>query len=141
MLEDYCELCELPRSTCVHGLPPARPATPVGKAPPKPRVSPRLSMRRVERKWTPHSDLRPPILRILREYGGRLEADDLLIELEIRLEQVLTSGDREKTPQGEERWHTATRRERKALTDDGLLVPARPGVWELTQQGLSGTLG
>lgn len=100
-----------------------------------------MTTRQVERKWTPHAELRPLILRILREYGGRLEADDLLIELEIRLEQVLTSGDREKTPQGEERWHTATRRERKALTDDGLLVPARPGVWELTQQGLSGTLG
>lgn len=147
--DDYCELCDLALSQCVHGQPPPAPVVAVGRATPqpraravsdrpaKPRVSKAVTSRRVERKWTPHAELRPHILRVLREHGGRLEADDLMLELEIRLENVLTPGDREQTPQGEERWHTATRRERKALTDDGLLVPAQPGLWELTPAGLS----
>ena len=89
------------------------------------------------RKWTPTEEFRPHVLAILRESGGRLDAEDLMLELEIRLEDVLTPGDREHAPQGGERWHVAVRRQRKALADEGLLVPAQPGVWELTAQGLT----
>jgi hypothetical protein len=77
------------------------------------------------------------VLAILRESGGRLDADDLMLELEIRLDDVLTPGDRENAPQGDQRWHLAVRRQRKALADEGLLVPAQPGVWELTPRGMS----
>ena len=80
------------------------------------------------------------MLAILRENDGRLDADDLMLELEIRLEDVLTPGDREQAPQGDERWHIAVRRQRKALADEGLLVPAQPGVWELTAEGAGGPL-
>jgi hypothetical protein len=149
--EDYCELCDLPLSTCVHGRPPPRPPEPVRKAPAA-RATPvrsraagassraaadDVSTRRVPRKWTPSEDFRPHVLAILRENDGRLDADDLMLELEIRLEGVLTPGDREQAPQGGERWHVAVRRQRKALADEGLLVPAQPGIWELTPRGLS----
>ena len=152
MTEDYCELCDLPLSTCVHGRPPPPPPAPVRKAP-APRATPVRSRTaagsarsaptrdvappRVTRKWTPTEEFRPHVLAILRESGGRLDAEDLMLELEIRLEDVLTPGDRELAPQGGERWHVAVRRQRKALADEGLLVPAQPGVWELTAQGLS----
>lgn len=151
MTEDYCELCDLPLSTCVHGRPPTPPPAPVRKAP-APRATP-VRSRTVDgsarsaptrdvspprpRKWTPTEEFRPHVLAILRESGGRLDAEDLMLELEIRLEDVLTPGDREPAPQGGERWHVAVRRQRKALADEGLLVPAQPGVWELTAQGLS----
>jgi hypothetical protein len=149
--EDYCELCDLPLSTCVHGRPPTPPPAPMRKAP-APRATPvrsrtadgsarsaptkHVSPPRT-RKWTPTEEFRPHVLAILRESGGRLDAEDLMLELEIRLEDVLTPGDRELAPQGGERWHVAVRRQRKALADEGLLVPAQPGVWELTAQGLS----
>jgi hypothetical protein len=149
--EDYCELCDLPLSTCVHGRPPAPPPAPVRKAP-TPRATPvrsraaagssrsaaaaEVSTRRVTRKWTPTEEFRPHVLAILRENDGRLDADDLMLELEVRLDDVLTPGDRETAPQGGERWHVAVRRQRKALADEGLLVPAQPGVWELTARGL-----
>jgi len=149
--EDYCELCDLPLSTCVHGRPPAPPPAPVRKAP-APRAtqvrsrtadgSARSALTRDvspprRRKWTPTEEFRPHVLAILRDSGGRLDAEDLMLELEIRLEDVLTPGDRELAPQGGERWHVAVRRQRKALADEGLLVPAQPGVWELTAQGLA----
>jgi len=150
--EDYCELCDLPLSTCVHGRPPPPPPpAPVRKAraareaPVRSRAASgssrpapaEVSTRRVTRKWTPWEEFRPHVLAILRENDGRLDADDLMLELEIRLESVLTPGDRENAPQGGERWHVAVRRQRKALADEGLLVPAQPGVWELTAKGLT----
>ncbi len=148
MTDDYCELCDLALSQCVHGRPPAPPPAAPPKKAPAPRTrttrnpagsgaSTGVSTRRVQRKWTPHDEFRPHLLGILRENDGRLDADDLMLELEIRLEDVLTPGDRETAPTGEERWHTAVRRQRKALADEGLLVPAQPGVWELTPKGLS----
>lgn len=146
MTDDYCELCDLPLSTCVHGRPPTPPPAPV-RQPPAPRVRrapartpgapARPEPRRVPRKWTPTEEFRPHVLAILRESGGRLDADDLMLELEIRLDDVLTPGDRENAPQGDQRWHLAVRRQRKALADEGLLVPAQPGVWELTPRGMS----
>ena len=76
------------------------------------------------------------MLAILRGERRCLDAEDLMLELEIRLEDVLTPGDRELAPQAAS-GGVAVRRRRKALADEGLLVPAQPGVWELTAQGLS----
>ena len=140
--DDYCELCELPLSTCVHGRPPAPPVEPPKKAP-APRVrqaarvpgTPAAATRKVPRRWTPSEDFRPHILTTLQDHGGRLDADDLMGELESRLADTLTPGDRERAPQGGDRWHVAVRRQRKEMIDEGLVVPAQPGVWELTAQG------
>jgi hypothetical protein len=89
----------------------------------------------VPRRWTPSEEFRPHILTTLQDHGGRLDADDLMGELETRLADTLTPGDRERAPQGGDRWHVAVRRQRKELIDEGLVVPAQPGVWELTAQG------
>jgi hypothetical protein len=150
--DDYCELCDLPLSTCVHGRPPtpptipapsapSAPARPSTRRPPAPRAArvagtPKVEPRRVPRRWTPSEDFRPHLLEVLREHDGRLDADDLMLELEIRLDDRLTPGDRERAPQGGERWHLAVRKQRKAMLDEGLLVPAQPGVWQLTGRGL-----
>jgi hypothetical protein len=146
--DDYCELCDLRLSQCPHGRPPTPPAA---ASPPKPRArtvrepartpGAPISTRQVTRKWTPSEAFRPHLLRILGEFGGRLDADDLMLELEIRVEDTLTPGDRENAPQGGMRWHIATRRQRKEMIDEGLLVPGQPGVWQLTDEGLTEARG
>ena len=84
---------------------------------------------------TPQSAFRPYILEALRDAGAPLETDEVMLELEIRMEDVLRERDREKSPTGEVRWQTAARVERKAMIDEGLIVPAQPGICELTARG------
>lgn len=132
-----CDLCDLPRSQCIHGRPPPPPAS-ATKAPPKPRVRATTSSRTttvtakpVTRRWTPPELFKPLILEVLREAGGELEADEVFLELEILAEDKLLPGDSETTPEGELRWQYAARRARVALIDEGLMTKGRPGVWQL----------
>jgi|SRR5690348_7997124 len=135
--DDYCELCDLPRSQCIHGRPPTPPAAKAVKAPPRPRKQPAAPRRPsapqrvVTRRWTPPEVFKPLILEVLREAGGELEADDLFLELEILMEDRLLPGDSETTPEGELRWRYAARRARMALVEEGLMTRGRPGVWQL----------
>jgi hypothetical protein len=147
--DDYCEMCDLPLSTCVHGMP--KPAPEPVSAPPKratePRVrraaTPRVSVARVPgtpakavvHKWTRPEELKGHVVRTLQDAGGALDADGLFEELETRLEEVLKPGDREAMPTGELRWRYAARKARKELIDDGLLEGAKPGAWVLTSEG------
>jgi hypothetical protein len=151
--EAYCELCDLPLAHCVHGAPPPPPpaAKPAAKKPAAKKAStpkaaatsrrttksePAVSVRRTGRTRTPQAQLRPHIVLVLQEFGGRAHGDDVLAELELRLADVLLDGDREKAPTGDVRWRLNARRERKAMTDDGLMLPPRePGVWELSAEG------
>lgn len=144
MAEDYCELCDLPLSTCVHGNPPApppptAPRTPTVRgsratgsstsrtaaAPPPPRPS----------RVTSTEAFRPHILAVLHDAGGALEADAVMERLAERMDDVLLERDRQVAPGGEVRWQTSARKARKTMIDEGLVVPARPGVWELTERG------
>lgn len=143
---DYCELCDLPRSQCVHGRPPPTPARaprPVpapsraGRRPPAPtapadRAAPAPP---VSHRWTPAEAFSPLILSVLREAGGELEAEEMFLELEILVEDRLLAGDRETTPQGELRWRSAARRARQALIAEGLMTGGRPGMWTLSEAG------
>lgn len=140
--DDYCELCDLPRSHCVHGMPP--PPKPAAKAPRKPAASPRPSTRSrapqvatkpVPRRWTPPDFFKPLILSVLQEAGGELHADDLFLELEILVDDRLLPGDREKTPEGELRWQYAARRARQSLIQQGVMTKGGPGVWRLAGPG------
>lgn len=138
MSDDYCELCDLPKSTCIHGRPPA-PPPPVVKSPPKPRATrattrtPGTAARKpVVRRWTPPDDLKEPILTVLRASGGDLEQARLLAELEDLVGDRLREGDRETTPEGELRWHYAARRARQALISEGLMTRGGPGMWTLS---------
>lgn len=132
---DYCELCDLPRSQCVHGLPPPQPREPADK-PPKVKKPPAARARSttakpVARRWTPPEVFKPLIIAVLEEAGGSLETDEALLELEILADDRLLPGDREATPQGELRWRYAARRARMALVDEGVMTRSKPGVWEL----------
>lgn len=146
MADDYCDLCDLPLSTCVHGMPaPVAPPAPsrstsgstsratARKAPAKPKPARRVSTTTPARprKWTPPEVLGPHILDVLLEAGGELEADDVFERLEERLADTLLAGDRERTPEGELRWRYAARRARQALIAEGAMARSRPGVWEL----------
>jgi len=135
--DDYCELCDLPRSQCVHGMPLPKPAEAV-KAPPRPKKRPAPRKRAapaesVRRRWTPPDAFKPLILDVLEGAGGELDAEELFLELEILAEDRLLPGDKETTPEGELRWRYAARRARVALIDEGLMTKARPGVWQLAR--------
>ncbi len=148
--EDYCEHCDLPLSTCVHGRPaPVEPLTPpraARKAAPTRsgtsgsstgRGKSRLTVRHTgAAARTPQADFRAPILAVLLEHGGRHEVDPLLVEVERLMAPVLRTGDYDAVNGGEIRWRYAARWERKAMVDEGLLKsPSEPGVWELTTRG------
>jgi hypothetical protein len=135
--DDYCDLCDLPKSQCIHGRPPPTPAQAV-KAPPKPRKraatrapSSTTPAKPVVRRWTRPEEFKPLILSVLEEAGGELEADEVFLELEILMEDRFRPGDNETTPEGELRWRYAARRARIALIEEGLIAKARPGVWQL----------
>jgi hypothetical protein len=136
----YCDFCDLPLAQCVHGQPPA--PKPAVKAAPKPRKraaakspTPAKVEKPVTRRWTPPEALKPPIIAVLQEAGGELEADEVFHELEILLEDRLLAGDRETTPEGEPRWQYAARRARVALINEGLMTKGIPGVWKLAGSG------
>lgn len=145
----FCDLCELPRAHCVHGMPPPPPEEPKKKPAPraaKPRVakagsatstsSSSVSVRRTGTIRTPQREFRQPILEVLAANGGEHHMDDVLAEVERRMEPVLREGDYEAVDRGEPRWRKAARFERKAMVDDGLLMPlATPGIWTLTPHG------
>ncbi len=134
--DDYCELCDLPKSQCPHGQPPpppkvvTSPPTPKKRAPARPRAA-AAPEKLVTRRWTPPEVFKPLILTALEQAGGELEADELFSELEILAEGRLRPADTERTPEGELRWRYAARRARVALIDEGLMTKSRPGVWQL----------
>jgi len=145
--EDYCDLCDLPLSTCIHGMPappPAPAATPSVRTPRAPRAPRATATRKPSvttstkpspvRKRTEQEAFRPFIVQLLKD-EGRLEHAEVMELLEERMAEVLLDRDRQKAPTGEVRWHTAARAERKAMIDEGLIVPAQPGVWQLTERG------
>lgn len=139
MADDYCDLCDLPKSTCVHGMPPPPPPAPAApraarvtpsKAPRK-AATPAAPTRRAPRKWTTPDQLAPHIVAVLEEAGGALDADDLFVRLEMRLADELLDGDRELTPEGELRWRYAARRARQTMIKDGVMSKGTPGRWSL----------
>ncbi len=149
--EDYCELCDLPKSQCIHGNPPPPPPPTVRKAPATrttvrrstqtSRLSsgsgasrtsaPAAPARAVRHRWTPPEVFKPVIVAVLSEAGGEMEQEEVFLELEIRMEERLTDADRELTPEGELRWRYAARRARQALVAEGAMTKGRPGIWAL----------
>jgi hypothetical protein len=134
-VEDYCELCDLPRSTCIHGRPPP-PEPTRAAAPPRKRAAPRKTTKgapakTVARRWTPPEAFKPLILAVLEDAGGELEADDVFREVEVLAGDRLRPEDSETTPEGELRWRYAVRRARVALMDEGLMTKGTPGLWQL----------
>lgn len=135
--EDYCDLCDLPKSTCIHGNPPAPPppratartATPRASKPVVKKAA--APTRTVPRRWTPPEAFRPHIVAVLEEAGGELEQEDLFRALEERMAERLTDADHQKTPEGELRWRYAARRARQSLIADGEMTKGKPGVWSL----------
>jgi hypothetical protein len=136
--DEHCELCDLPKSQCIHGRPPQvpKPVKPAAtkRTPPRKRSSP-APARPVVRRWTPPEEFRPLILGVLEQAGGELDAEDLFLELEIVAEDRLRPGDLETTPEGELRWRYAARSARIALIDEGLMTRTTPGVWKLAGPG------
>ena len=143
--DEYCDLCDLPKATCVHGQPPP-PPKPVTSPPPRTRAVTRKTVpgtppKVVSRRWTAPDALKSPILTVLQGAGGELDSEDFFLELEIAVDERLLSGDRETTPEGELRWQYAARRARQLLINEGLMAKGRPGIWELSPSGRRTSLG
>jgi hypothetical protein len=139
--DDYCDLCDLPKSQCLHGRPPPMPKEAIA-SPPKPKKRPIPRGRSsaapekvVTLRWTRPDVFKPLIIAVLERAGGELEADELFLELEILAEDRLLPEDSETTPEGELRWRYAARRARVALIAEGLMTKSRPGVWQLAPPG------
>ena len=137
---DYCELCDLPKSQCIHGNPPPPPAKATARAAaprsstratPVVRKKPEAPARRVTHRWTPPDAFKPTILEVLGDHGGALDQEELFDALEEAMAERLTDADRETTPEGELRWRYAARRARQALISEGEMTKGRPGVWSL----------
>lgn len=161
MSEDYCDLCDLPLSTCVHGMPPApkeEPPAPAVRTTRTPRAAaerparapraakPKASavevpVRRAPRRWTPPEFFVPHVLVLLQQAGGELDNDSFFVALEERVGEHLIAGDHERTPEGELRWRRAARVARRDLAADGLVQTGTPGVWALTSDGLAHDTG
>jgi hypothetical protein len=133
--DDYCELCELPKSQCVHGLPPPEPKKTAPRAPArtaKPPVSRAAPPSKpVTLRWTPPEVFKPLILTVLERAGGELEADEVYQQLATVAGDQLRAADHETTPEGELRWRYAARRARVDLIKEGRMTKGRPGVWQL----------
>lgn len=80
---------------------------------------------------------RQALLEVMRDMGGRGEAEAILAEVEQRLAPRLRDRDLEEV-QGEARWRRAARFERKDMVEAGLLEPViERGVWQLTAAGFA----
>jgi hypothetical protein len=138
--DDYCELCDLPKSQCIHGRPPPVPKKAVKAPPPKPRKRTTTATHAsaapanlVTRRRTSPATFKPLIITVLERAGGELEPDELFLELEILAADRLLPEDKETTPEGELRWRYAARRARVALIEEGLMTKTRPGLWQLAR--------
>jgi len=137
----YCDHCDLPLATCVHGLRAAAPATAASVDSSRhPSVG---SQRRLQSainssRRTPQRDFRAFILRVLQDRRGRGEVDAVLAEVESRMAEALTDGDYELVDNDEVRWRNAARWERKDMVADGLIAPSEQrGIWQLTPKGMA----
>jgi hypothetical protein len=134
---DYCELCDLPRSQCIHGQPPPPEPKKTVAAPSRPKKAPVTRTPAAPAKaparlrWTPPEVFKPLIVSVLEQAGGELEADELYQALEAHAGDQLRDADHERTPEGELRWQYAARRARVALIAEGRMAKGRPGVWQL----------
>ena len=148
-MSDYCEHCDLPYSTCVHGNPPTPPPEPAPRATRTRSTTPRAASatgaartaapRATKaaaparpRRRTPAEDFEPWIVSVLGGLGGEAAADDVMDAIAEQMGDALRPGDLETGPTGELRWRTACRTARKQLADAGRLVAPRPGTWRLT---------
>ena len=136
---DYCDLCDLPKSTCIHGNPPPPPPPAAKRSTAPPRTPgtrakatpPPAPARAVNTKWTAPVAFEQVILEVLDENGGQMEQDELYSALEEVMADRLKPADHETTPEGELRWRYAARRARQALVAEGIMTKGQPGVWSL----------
>jgi restriction endonuclease Mrr len=88
----------------------------------------------------PESAYEQPILRALAERGGSAPARDVVHAVGELVADQLTELDREKLPNGGERWQSRVQFSRLRMKEKGLIKSGSPrGLWELADVG-AGTL-
>lgn len=84
----------------------------------------------------PESAYELPILRVLADHGGSAPARDVVHAVGELVADHLTELDREKLPNGGERWQSRVQFSRLRMKEKGLLKSGSPrGLWELADAG------
>jgi len=85
---------------------------------------------------TSQYEYRIPILKVIKQMGGKGKVRDILPKVKKIMEPKLTEEDFEKVSGNEERWRNHARWQRQVMVDDGLLDDSSPrGVWAITEKG------
>jgi len=86
---------------------------------------------------TPQSQYRIPILQVLRDLGGRGEANEILAKVYEKMKDKLSQIDLELLSSGNDyRWRNTAQWARNTMVNEGLLRNDSPrGIWEITEKG------
>jgi Mrr N-terminal domain len=89
-----------------------------------------------ELEMTPQREFRRYIVDIINEHGGKAHMQDVLGEIEARMNDRFKPGDLQNVSTGEVRWRNAARWERMQMANEGLIKKGTAsGWWELTADG------
>lgn len=102
---------------------------------PKPAVHEEASMPKLaDRRKTPQSDFREPILGILKKHNGKADRMTVLKELGEIMRGQLTDFDRSDIRSGSIRWQKSAEWEIRVMREQGVLKPVHEtprGIWAL----------
>ena len=91
---------------------------------------------RASRTRTDQTAFLLPVLEILQECGGKVEAKRVIQQLEDKMKGQLKPVDHERLKSGQVRWKNTAQWARNELVTEGYLSKDSPrGVWEITEKG------
>jgi hypothetical protein len=105
---------------------------------PEPPPAPRElePLRAPKGKKTPNEAFYGPIVKVLREAGGKLPTSEAVDRVGRLMKDTLNDVDRARLKSGEPRWRNTVRWARNDLVRKGTLDPSAPhGVWRLARNG------
>ncbi len=92
-----------------------------------------------DEKKTPQRAYREPILKILKQAGGKVPRSEALRNLEATLSNHFTPYDRQKIRTGAVRWERTAEWEVRQMREEQLIQPVHKtprGIWALTEKGI-----
>lgn len=81
------------------------------------------------------ADIELPLLRALRELGGRAQPRDVYAVLERHFVELTEADKAERLESGGSRWQNRVQFARQSLVTQGCIDPTERGIWTLTAEG------
>lgn len=92
------------------------------------------SVHKLKAKALTKSDMREPLIELMKELGGSQQVGNIRAKLEIKLSHLLSVVDYEPVSSNEPRWWNRVCWLRQDLVDEGIFKAGSPrGVWELAE--------